>query len=271
METRPALIWLQAGLREPLVAFLLVGGALFGIDSWLRESAEPVVVVENRQIEELVAVRSELLGRALLESERRDLVQEYVDREVLVREAVARGLHRRDGFVRERLVEKMYFLLDEEPEPSDEDLEALLLESPEAYRTLPAISFEHVFHTELTEAADRDLAALREGASQGGRGEPFWLGPTIERITGPQLQAVLGARFARALFDQAVGVWTGPVRSQRGWHLVRVVARHDPRPLPEPQRYEALRRDWIALEQAARRERRLESLRSQYRIEVGAL
>src|SRR5262245_29611607 len=100
-------------LREPLVVFLLVGGALFG----LYRCVAPV-----REDERRVVVSAEVIRGLRAEHERRsgapptaaEVVERYVEAEVLYREALLRGLDRGDVIVRRRLVQKMEFLTEAE-------------------------------------------------------------------------------------------------------------------------------------------------------------
>lgn len=101
-------------LRQPLLHFALIGGALFAFDR-----ARPAPDVEEMPAPiEISAVQLEHLreswvndsGRVPTATELRASLQRYIDDEILVREALARGLDRSDPVVRERLLRNMRFL-----------------------------------------------------------------------------------------------------------------------------------------------------------------
>jgi hypothetical protein len=123
--------WLRRGWsyasREPLVHFVLGGGLIF-LAYWLCALPEPdAIVVSPQMARSLVQQRSRLLGRPLTAVERAGVVGEYVDEELLVREACKQGIDRADPPIRERLADKMRFLLGGEPlPPSRVQLEAYL-------------------------------------------------------------------------------------------------------------------------------------------------
>jgi peptidyl-prolyl cis-trans isomerase C len=219
-------------------------------------------------VEDLVQMRSELLGRPLAAAEREELVREYADQEILIREAVAHGLHLNDPRVRKRLTDKMNFQLSEEPpEPTAADLQALYDADPGRYRTPRSTSFEHIFFTRDKAAAEVLMARIRAGEEPADdAGNKFWLGRRMRQYTAGQLLTLLGYKFEQALRTLPVGEWRGPVQSGRGWHLVRVSARHEPEDLPEPERLRRLRADWDAQHRERSRERRMVELRSHYEV-----
>src|SRR6185436_16050811 len=70
------------------------------------------------------------------------------DEEILYRQAVALGLDRDDLVIRRRLAVKMEFLTDDFAEaanPTDEQLQALLLQHPEKFSLEPLTSFYQVY------------------------------------------------------------------------------------------------------------------------------
>jgi hypothetical protein len=99
---------------------------------------------------------------------------------------------------------------------------------------------------------------------------PGEAGPVPRELdaTPDQLATSLGAAFAEALSSAPEGVWTGPVASAYGWHLVRVTARTPAR----PARFEEVRASVVETESAFRREeavaRFLEKAFERYRVTV---
>ena len=98
-----------------------------------------------------------------------------------------------------------------------------------------------------------------------GLGEP---GPVPRDYEGTRARIAdqLGAAFADALAGLPEGVWSGPVRSTFGWHLVRV-ASHTP---ARPARFEEVRHSVMEADSLLRRqeavERFLESAFARYRV-----
>jgi len=262
-----------AGRSRPtaLALFVVVGIAIVAIQSY--RSRRDAIVATPEVVADLEEERRELLGRAITDAERERLLEDWVDQEVLVREAYRRGLDRGDGVIRHRLVEMMRALLAEKPrEPSRKELLAFHREHEDRYRSPARVSFEHVFVGKSDEAARARLEAilpqLRGGADFRRMGERFWLGPTLEAVTPAELGRVLGDEFAKAVFALDPESWTGPVVSIRGLHLVRVTARRPVEAAPFEAVSGAVREDWYEMRERETLRLRIDELKKRYRIEA---
>jgi hypothetical protein len=117
------------GLRSPLLHFLVLGAVLAGLRAQLAPEAparpEPVVVDEAA----LATLRLDWVrstGREPDASEIDALVRDHVDQELLVRAALAHGLHRTDALVVRRLIQNQRFL--EARGAREPEIDAVLLE-----------------------------------------------------------------------------------------------------------------------------------------------
>src|SRR5262245_3348000 len=110
---RKTLRWLR---DEPMVYFLLLGAAIFGVYQRLHGSGERPpgeIVVTQGRIESLARGFSLTWRRAPNASELDELVQSYVREEIYVREAIALGLDRDDTIIRRRLQQKLEFVSED--------------------------------------------------------------------------------------------------------------------------------------------------------------
>lgn len=254
---------------EPLAHFALAAAALFTLYGAMARPDEEAIRVTSEMARDLVAEREDVLGRRLAPAEREEVVTNFVDEEVLVREAMARGFARRDGKVRQRLVSKMLFLFDQEPpEPSAAELEAFYQAHEQRYRTPPSISFEQTFFETAPEDPERILEALAAGAPPESLGDRYWLGGTFTRVTEAELASSFGPGLARQLTALEPGAWRGPLTSARGTHFARVIERHEARRVLRQALGSGLRQDWAEdwLRQA--RQRQVDELRHRYRVVV---
>jgi len=119
--------------REPVVHFVAIGAALFGVKTFALDSARSVqaaavaepAVISAARISDL---RSDWLARTGTLPDERELealIQAEIDDNVLVLEARRRGVHRNDPVVQRRLLRNMRFLEGE----SERSAEALLEEA----------------------------------------------------------------------------------------------------------------------------------------------
>lgn len=109
-----------AALR-PAAHFLLLGALLFAADRYLVEppnaSTEPAgvgeITVAAPQVAQLRESWRHRHGRLPTADEERSLVDALVGEQLLVDEALRRGLHRTDLIVHRRLIDKMTFLTED--------------------------------------------------------------------------------------------------------------------------------------------------------------
>lgn len=256
-------------MAEPLVQFALGGAMLFGIYTASVPGDDRVIRVPAHAVDALVRQRAELLGRDLTEGERRRVIDEHIDSEVLVREAYRRGLDQADQRIKRQLVVKMRLLMDDPPgDPSDEQLRAYLDKNRERYETGEVRAVEHVFFRSPPPEPDGVLGDLRAEAPHELLGEGFWLGPRLE-YSRFNLAQSFGVEFADSVFGTVIGEWTGPVRSTAGIHFVRVVDVLEP-PAPSfAQLAPALRTDWFETTRIASLSERIAALREGYTIQFG--
>lgn len=252
---------------DPLTIFFMAGGIIFAL-YYANGKARDTIDVSDIVIQKLWNERSLVLDRPLTDYERRLIVNSFIDQEVLLREAVAQELHLRDGKVRHRLADKMMYLISEEPSaPKEHELDAFYTEHQERYYTPPLISFKNVFFSSEKKA----LSALRSSLSQDNildSGEKFWLGNTFIRVTAQDVVSVLGMPFAMEVEKSTEGVWAGPIKSSRGWHLVKVIDRIEKTLMPRDELQQRLTMEWLAAQRDADRAQALSDLRAKYEIKV---
>src|ERR1700751_2477737 len=139
-------------LREPLLHFVLLGGAIFAAHSLVsrRSGAGPhrEIVVSQGKLENLVTGFTRTWQRPPSREELRGLIRDYVREEAAYREAIAMGLDRDDTIIRRRLRQKLEFLNDDlavNADPTDADLQSFLESHADEFKTGPAVTFQHVY------------------------------------------------------------------------------------------------------------------------------
>jgi len=230
-------------LREPLVHFVIIGAAVFGLYALMaggnpKDVRDTIVVTEGR-IEQLAQVFAKTWQRPPTREELRGLIDSYIKEEVYYREALKLGLDRDDTLIRRRMQQKMEFVT----EPSDALLRAddaalqAFLDAHKAdFRVEPRIAFDQIFLNpeKLGEAAiaraEQTLEILK--ASAPGEIPPDVGDPTLlpARMPLSPLSGIasnFGATFAANLTDLPENEWAGPIKSPYGLHLVRVTKRVD--------------------------------------------
>ena len=240
---------LSALARQPVVHFVLLGGALFFFRAGLAPPAPVAPLPKARPLPQAALTDEDLLYREALKMGldqempvRRRLIQnmrflaidEKAGDEELYRQAREIGFQRTDPVVRRFLVEQMRLLARAGTGRQDVFTEAELTSYLESHRerfTLPVfVRLTHVYLSAdrrgktIERDAERLLARLRAEhvapAAGPALGDPFLLGHQTGFVASYDLEPIYGAGLAAEVMRLPVGVWSGPVRSVHGLHLV---------------------------------------------------
>ena len=218
-------------LREPLLHFLLIGAVVFGAFTYLADPEPPreeaAITVTLDQTQRLAEAFEATWRRAPTGDEIEGLIEGYLREEVLVREALALSLDQNDAVIRQRLAQKMAFLIEsavQSVEPGQGELATFFQENADAYQVEHRLAFEQIF---LGPEASEDLVlSIRDALADGG--EPQEIGaqtllPFAQPLSGAtRIDGAFGPGFFAQLTSLPGGNWTGPVASAYGDHLVRV-------------------------------------------------
>ena len=220
-------------LSEPMLHFLLIGIALFGVYRWVSpgDSGGRRIVITQGVVNDLVTQHVAARGREPSTTELNHLIESYVRDEILYREGVRLGLERDDIVVKRRVRQKIEMIAEEDAStraPTDADLSAYLTANQARFVQPAILTFEQVFLGLPTSGPGvvHAVAVTREGLQSGT--DPEKLGkrtllPYRMTLTPADLVARdFGASFAAALETVPVGEWVGPIDSSFGAHYVRV-------------------------------------------------
>ena len=250
---------------KPLLGFACLGMLIFLLAGGLAGNDRERIEIADVAIDRLVSDRELLLDRPLTSAERERVTQDFIDQEVLVREAMKRNLYLNDGRVRHRLADKMLYLLgDDVGEPDQESLYQFYEDNKDKYVVPQRHSFEHVFYSDQGSAL---LDFDRNQPFSSGLG--FYMGNELDEYARGELIPIFGAEFADQITELQIGLWSEPIESSRGWHRVKVNEILAPEQIPYEQLGNVLATDWRAYQLGQLRRARIDEMRSAYEI-VGA-
>ena len=269
---------IQRLLREPLLHFLVIGGLIFLVFAAVDDTPDAptdVIVVTPERIDRLAAGYNSVWKRMPTDDELDALIGEFVREEVYYREALALGLDTNDTVVRRRLRQKMEFLTDSGAqllEPSAGELEAYFAANEGTYRRGPRLAFEQIYlgETPGVDAITRALSALQSdpAADPSALGERTLLPAQLGLSPPNAIDGVFGQGFFELLVEIPTGVWTGPVASAYGLHLVRILDSPPARTPPLEEVRSAVLRDWKAAKAKEIRELHYNRLRARFVVEI---
>jgi peptidyl-prolyl cis-trans isomerase C len=267
--------------RDPLVHFLLIGGLLFAVLSWFGApppadpELEPITITAD-QVAEIERSAALLQGREPTRAELERLVRDAIRDEVYYRRAIELGLDANDDVVRQRLIEKMRYVTENtaDPEPPEADLKAYFASHADRFRIPELVSFDQVFFSprERGESARSDaeeaLEALRDGADPARFGDRTPLDSRFEAADPDRVRVLFGEELTQAVFSAAVGEWLGPIESDFGWHVVRVIERSQARDPEFAEVEDAVRRTYADDRLAAANAAAFDAMRRHFDIAV---
>jgi parvulin-like peptidyl-prolyl isomerase len=271
-------------LREPLIHFLLLGVALFGVYAYAErghgsaEQSKQISLTIDDLSQTVLVFRSQW-RRDPTPEELLSLVEDKVHEEVLYREALVLGIDKEDTIVKRRMAQKMQFLAEDVAaarDPTPEELSKWYQANRGQFAFPPRISFRHLYFSpdrRGANARDDAAAALTKLA---GHPEDSNLGATIAdtfmfqeyyRDRAPEfLGKEFGPNFALAVVKLSPGSWQGPVESGFGWHLV-FVDTLIPGRVPAFEEVEAdVKTAWLAEQKAQAWQRAYQDMRAKYTV-----
>lgn len=270
-------------IREPLIHFVLLGGALFGVYFFMHRGdsvATPQdIVVTSGQIQTLAIGFTRVWQRPPTDVELKGLIDNYIKEEILAREAVKLGLDQNDSVIRRRLQQKMDFVAEEfvdGREPTDAELADYLAKHPGRFAEDRRFTFRQIFldRQKRGDHLDADAAALltklKEQPSREieSLGDPLLLPQECADAPQRDVAAQFGQAFAASLSELAVAQWSGPVESGYGVHLVLLARRTDGKVPPLDEVRDQVKRDLVDARRAEANQRFFDSLLAKYHVTV---
>ena len=269
-------------LREPLFHFLILGAGLFALYANVNnDTVEPPdrIVVDEGEIQRLSEQFRRTWMRPPTRQELKGLADEFVNEEILYREALALGLDQDDLIVRRRMRQKMEFInenLFEQAAPGDAELQSYLDAHPEKFGIPEQLSFQQVYLStkdnpeDAQDRAEELLARLEVDPALDPQavGDPTLLPPGLSEVSARDITGVFGSYLAEAIATAPLNRWSGPYLSQYGLHVVRVTSRAPGRSPALAEVRKAVEREWTAEKRREANERFLRALRERYQIEV---
>ena len=272
---------LKKWLREPLLHFLLIGGALFLLYGLQNENVvdnNNRIVISEADINRLTTLWGKKRQRLPTKTELEGLIEQQIREEVMYREALAMGLDQNDAIVRRRLAQKVEFIsadIAAQFEPTDSDLKEYLTKHADKFEVPGRISFVHVYlnRDQRGENVHQDIQSLLDQLLKPGSqtdfmtvGDPIMLGQQHEQMTRHDVSRLFGRDFTSRIFELPVGSWQGPVSSGYGLHLVRIDDKTEPVQPELSVVRDKVYNEWLAQQRRDMDKAFYQSLRQRYEI-----
>ena len=268
-KTKQSNLVIQKLVQEPTVHFFLMAVVIFVIYAISQTNRENLLEVDQREIDARVFIQEMTAGQPLNDEQRQFIASNYVEEQILVREAIALGLDN-DARIHDMLAQKMRHVLSGDViQPAADDLNSYYEENLERYRTLPLVSVNELVLNTQDELSAEVQAFLNSGsdaemilAATAGNEAPL---PNVNRI---DLANIFSPEFSEQVFNAESESWVGPYTSNRGQHWLKITERSEANLPPLNEITDRVRLDWIAEEEEILLQQEVDKLWDQYTIIV---
>ncbi len=268
-------------LKDPLFHFLLIGAALFLIFNVFNKSEdqENTIVISAADIAALQANFSRTWQRQPSEKELSGIIEESIRDEVAYREALAMGLDRDDPYVRRRMRMKTELLMEDIislTPATDEEINTFLVENRDKFKRQPEIAFSQIFFNaeKHGDSLESEINTIKQQLQSSQTDLSQDLGDVIMLPQNYPLAAlnIIKRQFDEAFAEQIVtlepGIWSGPVVSTYGVHLVLIRDRVDGYDPELTEIRPVVEREFMANRRKHIKEEAYKKLQEQYEIVV---
>ena len=208
-------------MPKKILIFLSIALFLYLFEWFLNNDNENVIYVSDNDIDFLVSTWNDQMQRPPNEEELKSIIENFIQNEVLYREALKLNLDSGDIIVKRRLVQKLGFLKQEEGVkiPNDKELKEYFNENKVEFRIPKRLSFNHIFFSKES----RSLEEVRQYlVNKNIKSDPFLLGRNFSDKTIRQIRRDFGDKFAASLDELTVLKNDLIIESIYGWHIVNV-------------------------------------------------
>ena len=232
-------------LKEPLVQFFLLGLLLVAVFEFQGPSIEEdskVITINRDVLINHMQYRSKsfeyekfaLLLDRLSPKQTENLLEEFIREEVLFREAKSLNLGEEDYIIRQRMVQKVEYLLRAAEVKGSVQPEEFYSLNKERYLIPRKITFSHIFFgkeerggwAEAERSAKQLMAELLAASLDNGKvinsGDRFIFHKNYVEKSSEHISSHFGKQFSDAVFKSGLERWEGPIKSAYGYHIVFV-------------------------------------------------
>jgi hypothetical protein len=267
-------------VREPLLHFLLLGALIFAANAILHPAAQSDshrIEIGKADVERIRALYAQQWGAPPDPADMPNLINNYIRSEILFREGESLGLGADDSVLRNRIMQKMEFLLQDTSsveQPTEAEMRHYLETHAQAYAAPEQVAFTQIYFSPSLrgDRAEPDAHAMLASLGAAGGAAPHGDPSMLPTDSGPRSRAEIeedyGPEFAASVFALPVGAWQGPIRSALGLHLVRVESHSAARLPPLAQIRNRVHDDIVAERMRAAADAAYAAIRARYQIVV---
>ena len=208
-----------------ILVFFVIGLLIFLLDiGFNAEQDSKDIYISDQELTSLLSAWQSQVGRPPSDEEIVNIINNFVQEEILYREALLLDLDQEDRIIKRRLAQKITFLKQETipNDPSQEEIKKFFEKNKNNYFIPPTYSFSHHYFSKESNAKERAAEAFHEYQTNGAEltGDPFFLGKNFYQNSEDEIKKNFGALFFLAIKNLAINEWSGPYESVFGEHII---------------------------------------------------
>lgn len=272
-------------IKEPLLHFMLLGACLYATYAVFgtpeEDSQDRTIVIDDARIDAFISQWQNRWNRPPTEKEINGVITQFVNEEILYRQAQAVGLDKNDPITRRRMAQKLEFLTSDMAQmqkPAEGEIEKYFQDHLDDYQGSDLITFSQVFFDpdkrddKTLDDAAKALKALQAAGVPDPQkleaGDRFMLQNHFKSVDEVGIRRQLGSGFAESVMKLGEEKWHGPVLSGYGVHLVYVYEIQKA-PAPELEKMKAkVLEQWHEEKKEQFNADFLKTLKERYEIEI---
>jgi len=227
-------------LKEPLVHFIVIGAIVFVFYSFIKGSyvdKDYAIQITKSEVEAMINKWMAQMKRPPAKEEIDIFIEDFVQKEILFREAKAMGLDKDDMVVKNRMLQKLDFLTNDllvTGSPTDAEALKYFNDNIEKYTIPGKIDFIHIFfNLDKRSFKDAKQSALDVKNDLNNysnipnnyfeEGDLFILPYEFYNLSKDEISNKFGqSELSESIFGLEEKKWHGPFLSSYGLHLVYV-------------------------------------------------
>lgn len=280
-------------IKEPLVHFLFAGFLLFVyFKSCSSDSGfENQIIVNKQDLLTFMQYQSKAFNQDVFEtkldelskSEKDQMIQNYIQDEVLYREALKLGLDQNDFVIKRRIIQKIEFILDDFDETTAvieaDSLIQYFNQHKDRYFQPAQFTFTHIFFknndgknalkraNEFMKNPENQKLSSSESLKYGDR---FLYHRNYAERTLSFLESQFGKNFTEKLAQIGAdeNSWQGPIESEHGQHWVKLTNKSTEVIPPFSEIKNTVKSDYMGDLKKQHKKAQIQKLIDEYEVEV---
>lgn len=270
-------------LHEPLVHFMFIGALIYASYGLLatpeNNENENIIVVSAGELDWMKSSWEKRWNRPPTKQELNNIIDQYVRDTILYKEALNMGLDQNDTVIKKRLAQKVEYIAKDlvtYVDPTEQELQAYLLENIDDFRKPATYTFSQVFvdpdkrgENTLVDAEKIKETLINEDVAiddVDSYSDELMTSNYFENTSTIDIRRAFGTGFTDSLVSLEKRTWHGPILSGFGVHIV-YVEEVIPSPIPKlTDVKQAVTQDWYDQKREELNEEFYIALKERYQI-----